>query len=68
MSKEAAAAILTQVYVDILHPPFGATRDEPVSPGVVDGIGHIYAAFHARLDLFQSWGEQYAPKLGKQAE
>ena len=68
MSKEVAAAILTQVYVDILHPSFGATPDEPVNPGAVDGIGHIYAAFHARLDLFQSWGQRYAPKPGKPSE
>lgn len=69
MSKEVAAAILTQVYVNALRPVLtGARSKEAVNPQAVDEIGQIYAAFHARLNLFQGWGERYAPKPGKPSE
>ena len=60
MSKEVAAAILTQIYFS--HAPneaaklHGRSPDEPMAVQAAETIGRIYGHFLSKLDTYGGWG------------
>ena len=64
MSKEVAAAVLTQVYFGKVQ---GATNELEAATNLslpnVHAIGKVYAAFLGQHKTFEVWAEQeFAPK------
>ncbi len=65
MSKEAAAATLTQIYFASLQNErdrlSGRSPQESYAVTAVDEIGKVYSIILARMDLFDSWAKTRKP-------